>query len=108
MNHNSLSIDMPDLRKMPDISSLKLPPIAMGTVIPPRMQYEWTVDRQTVSSNVSTRDFSAVLSVLSDIRSAVRDGKVIAVDGDVFGKLVYNKYNFESGRKGTSFVEVKG
>lgn len=107
LNNNSLSVNMPDLRKMPDISSAKLPAIAMGTVIPPMIE-KYTIERQAVTSGgVSANDMSAILSVLSDIRSAVRDGKVIAVDGDVFGKLVYNRYNFESGRKGTSLVGVK-
>lgn len=100
LNDNTLGV------KIPDILKFKLPAVAMGTVIPPKMQYERIVDHQTVAGGVSSDDMNAILRVLTDIRSAVRDGKVIAVDNDVFGKLVYNTYNNESGRKGTSLVGV--
>ena len=102
------SIGMPDLRHVPDISKFNIPALALGQVIPPKMMYEKVIDHQTVvAGGISSGEIGSILSVLSDIRAAVREGKVIAVDGDVFGRIVYDKYNHESGRVGRSMIEVK-
>lgn len=96
---------------LPDASTYRLPSIAQGAVLPVNPQFTKVMTAAPAPAaegfSASSGDLSAVLSVLGDIRSAVRDGKVIAVDGDVFGRLVYSRYNYESNRKGASLVNVK-
>lgn len=97
---------------IPDISTYRLPRVAQGSIIPVNTQFEKVMTAASSSAaggaTVNPSDLSAVLSALGDIRSAVREGKVLAVDGATFGKLVYDRYNAESGRVGTHLVQARG
>lgn len=94
--------------QLPSISSFNLPAIANGAVIPPSFQFsKLTVDAPAQSAPaLSSNELSAILGALNDIRSAVRDGKVLAVDGNTFARLVYDGYNRESGRVGVRLVNT--
>lgn len=94
---------------VPPISSFKIPSIARGAVIPPQIQLSMvkaTAEAQPVGVGGSG-ELGAILSALNNIHSAIREGKVIAVDKTAFGRLVYGTYNAESSRVGIRLTETK-
>ena len=83
-----------------NFSSLSLPHLAAGAVIPPNREFTAVLGDQTSGYNIETPEnllrevvreesgTGAVLMILSDILDAVRDGKEISVDGYRLGKTV--------------------
>ena len=79
-------------------SSLSLPHLAAGAVIPPNREFTAVLGDQTSGYNIETPEnllrevvreesgSSAVLVLLADILTAVREGKEITVDGYRLGK----------------------
>ena len=101
---------------IPDITAFNIPALAAGAVIPPNREFLAVLGDQRSGNNIETpegllRDIfrqenGAILAVLREILSAIRQGKEMTVDGNTFAKLVYNGYNSESNRKGVNLVEV--
>lgn len=83
-----------------NFSSLSLPHLAAGAVIPPNREFTAVLGDQTSGYNIETPEgllrevvreesgTGAVLMILSDILDAVREGKEITVDGYRLGKTV--------------------
>ena len=83
-----------------NITSLAVPHLAEGAVIPPNREFTAVLGDQHTGYNIETpegllrevvREESgngAVLMILADILDAVREGKEITVDGYTLGKTV--------------------
>ena len=83
-----------------NVTSLAVPHLAEGAVIPPNREFTAVLGDQTAGYNIETpegllrevvREESgngAVLMILADILDAVREGKEITVDGYALGKTV--------------------
>ena len=83
-----------------NFSSLSLPHLAAGAVIPPNREFTAVLGDQHTGYNIETPEgllrevvreesgTGAVLMILSDILDAVREGKEISVDGYRLGKTV--------------------
>ena len=83
-----------------NFSSLSLPHLAAGAVIPPNREFTAVLGDQHTGYNIETPEgllrevvreesgTGAVLMILSDILEAVREGKEITVDGYRLGKTV--------------------
>lgn len=102
---------------VPDISTFNIPALARGAVIPPNQEFLAVLGDQRRGNNIETpesllRDIfrqenSAVVGILREILTAIREGKVMTVDGSTFAKLVYSKYNSENKRVGVKLVEER-
>lgn len=107
----------PRMASMPDISTFNIPALAKGAVIPPNREFLAVLGDQRNGTNIETpenllrsiyrEENNAVISMLREILAAIREGKVMVVDGSTFAKLVYNKYNSERKRVGVNLAEAR-
>jgi phage-related protein/predicted nucleic acid-binding Zn-ribbon protein len=93
-------------------SSLGLPQLASGAVIPPNREFVAVLGDQTSGYNIETPESllrqvvreessnGAVLMILSDILDAVRDGKEITVDGYKLGQTVQRSLSMSARANG--------
>ena len=93
-------------------SSLGLPHLASGAVIPPNREFVAVLGDQTSGYNIETPESllrqvvreessnGAVLMILSDILDAVRDGKEITVDGYKLGQTVQRSLSMSARANG--------
>lgn len=84
---------------IPLTGSISLPRLATGAVIPPNNEFMAILGDQTQGMNIETpeellrqivreeNDNSRILDAMDDILDAIREGKVIAVDREVFGRM---------------------
>ena len=121
---NSLSFDIPDILggghigfNLPNVDEIQLPRLATGAVIPPNREFMAVLGDQRRGYNIEApeelirkivREESGgnaqTLSLLRAILDAVRDGKVMMLEQDVFARLVYNANKSESNRVGPSLT----
>ena len=85
---------------IPLTGSISLPRLATGAVIPPNNEFMAILGDQTQGMNIETpeellrqivreeNDSSRILDAMDDILDAIREGKVIAVDHQVFGRTI--------------------
>lgn len=107
---NSLSFTIPDWVpgiggatvgfNIPLTGTISLPRLATGAVIPPNNEFMAVLGDQPRGMNIETpedllrqivreeNDNSRILDAMDDILSAIRAGKVIAVDREVLGRTV--------------------
>ena len=93
-------------------SSLGLPHLASGAVIPPNREFVAVLGDQASGYNIETPESllrqvvreessnGAVLMILSDILDAVRDGKEITVDGYKLGQTVQRSLSMSARANG--------
>ena len=93
-------------------SSLGVPALASGAVIPPNREFVAVLGDQTSGYNIETPESllrqvvreessnGAVLMILSDILDAVRDGKEITVDGYKLGQTVQRSLSMSARANG--------
>ncbi len=124
---NNVSVNVPDwvskISGMPKGSKFgfsipTIPKLATGAVIPPNGEFLAVLGDQRNGRNLEAPEDlirqivreeggnNGMLSVLQDIRAAIREGKVLVVDKQVLGKVV-NKAQSEAFRTaGTTLVPV--
>lgn len=99
------------------IYSADVPELARGAVIPPNREFMAVLGDQTRGNNIEAPEDlirkivreeaggnAQTLSLLRAILDAVRDGKVMMLEQDVFARLVYNANKSESNRVGPSLT----
>lgn len=112
-------------RNIPSIDSSDIPHFAKGAVIPANREFAAILGDQTHGNNLegpedlfrkivreesgaSAGDMNStgVLSVLQQILDAVKEGKILMVDDDVFARVVHEASARENSRQGMALVTV--
>lgn len=112
-------------RNIPSIDSSDIPHFAKGAVIPANREFAAILGDQTHGNNLegpedlfrkivreesgaSAGDMNStgVLSVLQQILDAVKEGKILMVDDDVFARVVHEASARENSRQGVALVTV--
>lgn len=100
------------------VSSVKLPRLATGAVIPPNNEFAAILGDQTSGMNIETpesllrsifreeNDQSEVVNMLSRLLSAVKEGKVLSVDRKVLGKIMRSELANGARGRGTDPIPV--
>lgn len=104
---------------MPTIAGHGIPALAQGAVIPPNREFMAVLGDQRHGTNLEApadlirqivREEAGgsieMLSVLQSILSAVREGKVITVDGTVFGRTAINTINSVNKSAGRQLLRI--
>ncbi|WP_312281891.1 hypothetical protein, partial [Oscillibacter sp.] len=96
------------------ISSYNVPHLATGAVIPPNREFMAVLGDQKSGNNIEAPEAllqqmannaaSANAAMLQKILDAILAGKVMTVDGQQFGRVVYGANKSESQRVGISLV----
>lgn len=103
--------------RLPSVAEWQIPQLATGAVIPPNREFLAVLGDQTHGNNIEApedlirkivREESGGMNtaLLQAILAAIREGKVLTVDRDVFAKLVYSANKSESNRIGMNLSEV--
>lgn len=102
------------------VSSVKLPRLATGAVIPPNNEFAAILGDQTSGMNIETpesllrsifreeNDLSDVLNTLTKIYSAIREGKFLMVDRKILGQVVRAELSGAARSRGTDPIPVGG
>lgn len=104
---------------MPTIAGRSIPALAAGAVIPPNREFLAVLGDQRSGTNIEApadlirqivREEAGgsmeLLSVLQMILEAVREGKVIAVDGTVFGRTAIRTINSVNTAAGRQMLKI--
>lgn len=97
------------------ITEWKIPQLAQGAVIPPNREFMAVLGDQRSGNNIEAPEelIRKIVreeaggnygEILRQILRAIQDGKVLAVDGLTFGRLVHQYGRAESARVGASLV----
>lgn len=99
------------------LTDIPIPALATGAVIPPNREFMAILGDQTSGTNIETpenllrqiirEENSDYSSILRDILQAIRDGKVLMVDNDIFAQVVRDADQRESDRQGIPMVTVR-
>lgn len=109
--------------RAPSISAQNMPHFAKGAVIPANREFAAVLGDQTHGNNLEGpedlfrkivreesgaggMDNAGILSILQQILDAVKDGKILMVDDDVFARVVHEASNRENSRQGMALVTV--
>ena len=129
---NSISFEVPDWvpgiggesigPNIPSISEIQLPRLATGAVIPANREFAAVLGDQTHGNNLegpealfrqivreesgAGGDISRVISILQQILEAIKEGKIMMVDYDVFARIVHEANNSEGSRTGVALVNM--
>ena len=129
---NSISFEVPDWvpgiggesigPNIPSISEIQLPRLATGAVIPANREFAAVLGDQTHGNNLegpealfrqivreesgAGGDISRVISILQQILEAIKEGKIMMVDYDVFARIVHEANNSEGSRTGVPLVNM--
>ena len=129
---NSISFEVPDWvpgvggesigPNIPAISEVQLPRLAKGAVIPANREFAAILGDQTHGNNLegpedlfrqivreesgAGGDISGVISILQQILAAIKEGKIMMVDYDVFARVIHEANNSEDARNGVPLVTV--
>lgn len=124
---NGLSFDVPDWVpeiggssvgiNIPQIPEFQVPQLAAGAVIPPNREFMAVLGDQSSGNNLEApegllrqvvREESGgdYTSLLQQILEAIKDGKVLMVDDDVFARVVHEADSRENSRRGMALVTV--
>lgn len=112
-------------RNIPSIDSSDIPHFAKGAVIPANREFAAILGDQTHGNNLEgpedlfrkivreesgaaagDMNSAGVLSVLQQILDAVKEGKILMVDDDVFARVVHEASARENSRQGMALVTV--
>lgn len=91
------------------VSSIPLPKLAAGKVIPPNREFLAVLGDQKEGTNIETPLATMVQAFRQALAEDGRSGQneaVMEVDGEKFGKLVYRLNKSESGRVGVDLSEA--
>ena len=104
---------------MPTIAGRSIPALAAGAVIPPNREFLAVLGDQRSGTNIEAPadlirqivreevgGSMELLSVLQMILEAVREGKVIAVDGTVFGRTAIRTINSVNTAAGRQMLKI--
>lgn len=110
-------------QNIPSIDSSDIPHFAKGAVIPANREFAAILGDQTHGNNLegpedlfrkivreesSAGDMntSGIISILQQILDAVKEGKILMVDNDVFARVVHEAEARENSRQGMALVTV--
>lgn len=101
-----------------DIPKVTIPRLAAGAVIPPNREFMAVLGDQSSGNNIEAPEAllrqmaqeaaGANTSLLQEILSAIREGKILMVYDDVFARVVREANASESSRRGVPLVQIGG
>lgn len=110
------------LASMPSINASDIPRLAKGAVIPANREFAAVLGDQTHGNNLegpealfrqivreesgAGGDISRVIAILQQILEAIKEGKIMMVDYDVFARIVHEANNSEGSRTGVPLVNM--
>ena len=113
------------LASMPSINASDIPRLAKGAVIPANREFAAVLGDQTHGNNLEgpealfrqivreesgagagDMNSAGIIAVLQQILEAIKEGKIMMVDYDVFARIVHEANNSEGSRTGVPLVNM--